>query len=91
MMTFEELAKMTAGKINQMASENGYSSFKEMKKAEMWDAADVKYEIADILDEIAGEVKRDIYIDEVDGTLVFIGWNEMKWGEFKKLVFNWVA
>jgi hypothetical protein len=96
-MTFEVLAKLVADDFSRTMKENGFETFAEMKKCYMWDANDIKEEVDSIVCEISAKAWEETHnIGETafvadDYSFVQIGvCDEMRWGDFKKLVFNFL-
>lgn len=91
-MTFEKLAVYVANDFRKTMQEEGFTTFAEMKKCYMWDADDIKTEIYDIITEYAKEqYSKGEYSDFWmwdDMTAVQIGWDDMAWKDFKRLIFK---
>lgn len=79
MTKFEALAAKVADTFKSEMEFNGFETFKEMSKANLWDAEDIRQEICGRVDECGGSRWDDL-------TVITIGWDEMKYGAFKKLV-----
>lgn len=79
MTKFETLAVKVADTFKAEMLSDGFETFKEMQKANMWDAEDIRHEICERVDECGGSRWDDL-------TVITIGWDEMKYGAFKKLV-----
>ena len=91
-MTFEKLAKLVAEDFQKTMNEEGFTTFKEMKKCYVWDAQDIKDEVEEIVTilnrQLYSEGEQNFYMSD-DQTFLQIGiFDEMSWGEFKKLVFS---
>lgn len=96
-MTFNELAKLVADDFRKTMEENGFETFSEMKKCYMWDANDIKEEVSSIVSEISNKAWEDTHnvsntaFVSDDYSFVQIGvFDEMSWGNFKKLVFGFL-
>lgn len=81
--TFTDLAKYIADKLLELTKEEGFETFNEMKKSYMWDTQDIKDEIYYII----SHMNNSAVSMWDDCSVVEIGWEQMKWGQFKKLVF----
>lgn len=90
-MTFDELAKKVADCFKSTMDEEGFETFDEMRRCYCWEAIDIKEEVDAIIREISADEyeagnKQDIWMWD-DLTHVVIGWDDMLWRDFKKLVF----
>ena len=96
-MTFERLAELVAYDFKHTMEEQGFETFDEMKRCYMWDATDIKEEVSTIVSEISSDnwektqnIGETAFVSD-DYSFVQIGiCNEMRWGEFKKLVFDFL-
>lgn len=86
-MTFAELAKAVAEIIKEDMEDGGYKTFAEMKQSYWWEAEDIKDYINDLVTFIAREQMIECWVSD-DRTFVQIGWTDMSWRDFKKLVFS---
>ena len=96
-MTFEILAKLVADDFKRTMETHGFRTFAEMKKCYMWDANDIKEEVSTIVSEISSKAWEDTHnvsntaFVADDHSFVQIGiFDEMRWGDFKKLVFGYL-
>lgn len=91
-MTFEELVNYVISDFQKTMQEEGFTTFAEMKKCYMWDADDIKSEVYSIITDLSNEQhKKGEYSDFFmwdDMTAVRIGWDDMSWKNFKKLIFS---
>lgn len=90
-MTFEKLAKMVADYFQKTMKECGYVSFAEMRRSFDWDMNDIKAEVCEVISEASKDAYRkgersDFYMFD-DYSAIQIGWDDMTWGNFKKMVF----
>jgi hypothetical protein len=96
-MTFEMLAKLVADDFRHTMEEQGFETFNEMKKCYAWDARDIKEEVSSIVSEISAKnweetrnVGETAFVSD-DYSFVQIGvCDDMRWSEFKKLVFSFL-
>jgi hypothetical protein len=96
-MTFEMLAKLVADDFTRTMEEQGFETFKEMRKCYMWDANDIKEEVSTIISEISAKNWEETHnVGETafmadDYSFVQIGvCDDMRCGEFKKLVSSFL-
>ena len=91
-MTFEKLAELVADDFQKTMNEEGFETFKEMKKCYDWDAQDIKEEVDSIISELnkkAYEESGETFWMSDDYSFLQIGiFDDMSWGDFKKLVFS---
>jgi hypothetical protein len=91
-MTFEELAKVVADEFRKDLEEGEFEDFEDMRRCYGWSARDVKDEVSAIITSCANDrydagKDGDFFMYD-DGSMVVIGWEDMTWREFKKLVFK---
>ena len=85
-MTFSDLAVQVANNLLALAKEEGFETFTEMKKSYMWESQDIKDEVYYIISHLNNS---NISMWD-DCSVVEIGWEQMRWGQFKKLVFGYI-
>lgn len=78
-MNFEKLAQCVAESFFCMMKEEGLNTFKEMRQFYLWEAEDIREEICYSVKEAGGDFYDDM-------SVITIGWNEMAYGAFKKMV-----
>ena len=93
-MTFEQLAQEVAKDFNEVIREQGFGTFARMKKSYCWDAQDVKEEVEETISALAskrynGGEFADFWMAD-DFSFVQIGFDDMSWCEFKKLLFKYL-
>lgn len=91
-MTFSELAKMIADDFKKTMDSEGFETFDAMRRCYDWEPIDIKEEVDTIIREIsekeyAAGNKESIWMWD-DFTHVVIGWEDITYREFKKMVFS---
>lgn len=91
-MTFEKLAELVSKDFQKTMDNEGFETFREMRKCYCWNMQDIKAEVYSIITELSEEYwkkyKRDFWMSD-DYSFIQIGvCQEMSWGDFKKLVFS---
>ena len=89
-MTFERLAKLVADDFRKTMKEQGFTTFKEMKNCYDWDAQDIKDEVEGIITVLNRDMWKETgtFLMSDDQSFLQIGFfDEMSYGNFKKLVF----
>lgn len=87
-MKFEELAEIVANDFFETMKEFDFQTFDEMKKCYWWTSQDIKEEVDGIIRQAKG---CDAYIDELDGSLVFLDGQDMAYRKFAKMWRNALA
>lgn len=78
--SFEQLAERVAESFKRLMEEEGFETFREMKRSYMWEADDIRFEICYYVLECGGECYDDLTFVEIDSN------HEMPYGKFKKMV-----
>ena len=77
-MKFAELAEIVAKDFFETMKAEGFRTFAEMKRCYWWTTQDIKEEV----DYIIRQTGEDAYIDELDGSLVILGGQDMPYRKF---------
>ena len=88
-MTFEKLAKVVADDFNEAVIRGGFESFGEMRRSYDWEMSDIKDEVRYITDEFAKESGEDCWMAD-DNSFIVVGFDDMSWGNFRKLFMQFV-
>ena len=80
--TFEAAADFVARDFAKIMKEEGFETFREMQKCYCWEPEDIRDEIMYTLEET-----EDCWMYD-DGSTVVIGFDDMPYGTFKRMVLD---
>lgn len=80
-MTLEQLAAYVADDFKKTMKEEGFETFAEVCRCYQWTSGDIKDEVDAIIRTAGGQY----YIDELDGSTVFCGNDEIEYKTFSRM------